>query len=338
MKGHLQFISTVGMTSESWLAYRAKGIGASEVSTILGLNPYKSSIELFYEKIGDPIPTVENMAMFMGKEQEAFIAELWQYWQGSPESVITNYRAGKKIRRCQRVNAYVRNPKFPHLFVSLDRKMNRHGNKDEGALEIKTISGWEANKWEGDIPPAHVIQLQTQLMVCEFEHGELAVLKDGRDFMVYPFEPLPEVQATIANATSDFWQRVTHGRILINQRYEAQRTFNMRLADECEARLHDIEPAADGSDAFTNYLKEKYRQDSGGEMEGTPDLYELAVEHDKCSRQIKEAEKNKALVENRLKKAMGTVPTINFGTLGKVHWKTDSSGKRRFMNKIKPEP
>lgn len=115
------------MSQDDWLSYRYSGIGASEVGTIMGLDDYKSSIELYYEKIGQGSRyTLENLAMFLGKEQEDFIASIWQHWDGTVEGMIANYRAGKIVRRCQRVNAYVRNPKYPWLFVSLDRKINKH--------------------------------------------------------------------------------------------------------------------------------------------------------------------------------------------------------------------
>ena len=40
------------MTREEWLEERKKGIGGSDAATILGLNPYKTSIQLWEEKTG----------------------------------------------------------------------------------------------------------------------------------------------------------------------------------------------------------------------------------------------------------------------------------------------
>ena len=40
------------MTREDWLEERKKGIGGSDAATILGLNPYKTTIELWEEKTG----------------------------------------------------------------------------------------------------------------------------------------------------------------------------------------------------------------------------------------------------------------------------------------------
>ena len=35
-----------------WLEQRIKGIGGSDVSSIIGMNPYKSNVDLYREKLG----------------------------------------------------------------------------------------------------------------------------------------------------------------------------------------------------------------------------------------------------------------------------------------------
>ena len=37
---------------ETWLKERSKGIGGSDAACILGLNPYKTNVELWKEKTG----------------------------------------------------------------------------------------------------------------------------------------------------------------------------------------------------------------------------------------------------------------------------------------------
>lgn len=44
------------MTEKEWLEERKKGIGGSDAATILGLNPYKSNIDLWAEKTGKKEP------------------------------------------------------------------------------------------------------------------------------------------------------------------------------------------------------------------------------------------------------------------------------------------
>lgn len=342
MKSKLILVPTGEMSQEDWLKYRKRGVGASDVGTILGVNPYKCSAQLFYEKLGEEIFTIENMAMFLGKEQEDFISNLWQYWDpANPDqgTLIRNFREGKRIRRCRRVRAYVNNPDYPWLFVSLDRVINKtQGNvySPEGALELKTIAGYEADKWEAGIPPAHVLQVQTQLAVCEFTFGELAVLKDGRDFDVYPFEYNAGICETILTRTKEFWDRVEEGRKLMTRRFEAARNFNYQEAEKIDEDLVAIEPPPDGSEAFAKYLKERYRIAEPGEQKGTDEQLEWAQGHQTLKTQIKDLEGQAREQENKLKNVLRDgADKLDFGPHGYVSWKVDSRGSRRFLNGLK---
>lgn len=337
MKSHLILKSTKDMSPEEWLLYRKRGIGASEVGAILGLSPYKSSIELFYDKIGEGLGyTTENLAMFLGHEQEPLLAKMWQYWDGSQESMISNFRAGNIVRKCHRVNAYVHNPEYPWLFVSLDRKIVKHDGKDEGTLELKTIGGYEADKWESGIPPSHIVQVNTQILVCEFLYGELATLRDNRNFDVLPFDRHDSICQTIVSQTGAFWKKVEEARKILTQRFEAQRNFNQREVEELTAQLQELEPEPDGSDAFNDFLKEKYKIARPGGRPGTLEQQADAEAHKLVTGQIKSLNEKKQLFENRLKNDIRDgCERLEFQDGGYVSWKADSNGVRRFLNKVK---
>jgi len=336
MRSDLIFVDTKQMDLMAWLQYRKGGVGASDVGCILGLDQYKASIQLFYEKIGDDIGyNVENIHMFMGKEQEAFVADLWQYWGGSEESMIVNKRQGQIIRKCRRMNAYVLNPKYPWLFVSLDRIINKHDDKEEGALEIKTLSGHEQDKWESGIPPKHLIQVQTQMGVCGFDYGELAVLRDGRRFEVTPFPFNPELFDGIVEHTHEFWQKVERGKEILIKRFQAKSNFNYKDVDELTAELAELEPQPDGSDAYTSFMKEKYKTTRPTGKKGTPAQYNWARDHQAAAAQIKQLEEQKRLSENKIRKALGESERLDFGKDGFVSLHPDVNGVRRFINRVK---
>ncbi|MGE8099101.1 lambda-exonuclease family protein [Pseudomonas fluorescens] len=48
----LRLISTKELPREDWLAVRKQGIGSSDAGVAVGLNPYKSQLELWMEKTG----------------------------------------------------------------------------------------------------------------------------------------------------------------------------------------------------------------------------------------------------------------------------------------------
>jgi len=337
MKSKLELIPTGGMDREEWLNYRHTGIGASEVGAILGLDDYTSSLELYYYKVGEVAKfDTESMAAFMGREQEDLIARLWQYWDGDEDSMIRNFRAGQIVRKCQRVNAYVRNPDFPWLFVSLDRKINRTAGKGEGTLELKTLGSWEADKWEAGLPPKHVVQVQAQVGVCEFDFGEMAVLLDGRRMDVFPFEKSATIWEHVVTRTKDFWDRVVQGRKFVNEKYHAMTQFNQKRVDELTAEIDRLAPEPDGTLAYADYLAKRFQKPSSAERKGTPAELLAAQEHKRVTDQLKEIQEIKNLHENTLKKGMGDVcQCLDFGTDGKVYWHKTEKGSRFFRNKVK---
>lgn len=340
MNRSLVFTNVKGMSDDDWMRFRKRGIGASEVGAILGLSEYTSSMELYYDKIGEELNyKVENIAMLMGHETEPLNSKLWQYWEGTEESIVRNYRAKRIVRKAQNVNGYIQNPKYPWLFVSLDRKINKHiwkgEQRGEGALELKNMSGFERNKWETGIPAPYLVQVQTQCLVCEFDYGELCIMQDGRGIEVYQFERNKEICEAIIEQTHEFWKKVERGRILKTQIYEAERNFNQILANELRAEIQMLEPDPDGSDGLEKFLKEKYRKGTEGERTGKPDELVWGIKHLNAKNQIKELTSTVQECENHLKHSMREMEVLNFGTDGKIYWSNDISGKRVFRNRLK---
>ncbi len=336
MKANLQLISTKEMSREEWLTYRHTGLGASEVGIILGLDDYTSSLELFHYKIGSVAKfDVEGMSQFMGREQEDLVAKLWQYWDGDEQSMIENFRTGRIIRKCQRVNAFMRNPEYPWLYVSLDRKINKQGDKGEGTLEIKTIGGYEADKWAAGLPPKYVTQVQTQMLVGEFGWGEMAILQDGRKMNVLPFDRSPGIMEHIVTKTKAFWDKIVQGRKLVNEQYVARINFNERRVQEINAELDMLAPEPDGTLAYADYLSEKFNRPRYPDRLGTEEEYNTAVLQFQLSEQMKEVAEQKILQENRLKKWMGEYQVLDFKERGKIYWSVNSAGNRTFRNKLK---
>lgn len=48
----LRLVGTKELPREDWLAVRKQGIGSSDAAAAVGLNPYKSQLELWLEKTG----------------------------------------------------------------------------------------------------------------------------------------------------------------------------------------------------------------------------------------------------------------------------------------------
>lgn len=316
---------------KSWKEFKFPCIGASEISSIVGLNPYKSIIELFYEKVGLKEPWVEeNEAMFWGKEGEANIADKWQYWDGDKTTYIPNFRAGNVIRRCRRSNSYIQNIDFPFLFCSLDRIINKGIQKKEGVLECKEISGFASKMWEEGIPPMYVAQLQDQLLITELEDGELAILKDGRYFEVLPFDRSEPITAQLLADSGRFFELVKAGcaEFLLSQYAPDESTKLMHLA-----RVDDLSPDPDGSLSYQSYLKENY-DDKGLELTGNLEHLTWAQDYTWFNQAMKEMEARQNLRKNKLMAFMKDAAIIKFGEEGYVSWKQGKTS-RTFLVKVK---
>ena len=53
-------VSTEDLPREQWLEYRRKGIGGSDAAAVLGISPFRTGRDLYYDKLnsGHPLPAV----------------------------------------------------------------------------------------------------------------------------------------------------------------------------------------------------------------------------------------------------------------------------------------
>jgi predicted phage-related endonuclease len=316
---------------DAWQSFDFPCVGSSEAASVIGLNPYQSVIELYFEKVGiKPTYREDNINMFWGKAHEDTIADMWQYWEGSPESLIENFNNGKIVRRCRKMNAYAINKTMPFLFTSVDRIINKTGSSKEGVNECKTIGGFYAKTWENGIPPMYVIQLQQQILVLELDFGEMTILQDGRDFQVYPFDKAPNIQTKILDGTLDFYKRVRAGiEYYILSKYTEHDDEEQQLL----ALVDNYSPEPDSSVSYRDYLNKTY-DDKGIEMKGGPEEMKLAQDYVFFNEMMKKMESCQLLRSNKLKAIMKDANTLGTEE-GNVTWKANSKGSRVFNCRVK---
>lgn len=150
---------------EEWLKKRTSYIGGSDASCIVGMNPYKTNIELWEEKTGRRVaPDISNESYVKyGHDAEEYLRELFAIDYPQYQVLYEN-------------NNMWLNGKYPFAHASLDGWLiDEDGRK--GVLEIKTtniLQSMQKEKWKDRIPDNYYIQVLHYLMVTEFE---FAVLK-----------------------------------------------------------------------------------------------------------------------------------------------------------------
>jgi predicted phage-related endonuclease len=337
------WVSSVGMTYDEWLLNRNKSIGASEVATIVFGSKYSSSLEIFYAKIGAPKSNYENLRMYLGKVTEEISADLWKHYAGTEQSVVDNIRKGTPVKDCVDLKATAFNDKFPWLSATPDRKILpvlKYAGRGDGSLEIKNTQGFILRSYEGKLPVENIIQLVTQMMVCEWDYGNLFYFVDNMRCECHELERgdlTKGVEETVLHHTEKFWTNVLAGRKVYNAMYEAKRSMNMRMVAECERELASLEPPVQNTDGWRSFLTKRYEDKLAGVgvIPGKPEQLQIAKAHKELSSKIEILETEQRALDIQLKMAMGDYNTLDFGKEGKVYWKENKNGTRIFSNKIK---
>lgn len=182
-----KLVSTLNLDKESWLKYRKQGIGGSDAGAVCGLNPYRTAIQVYYDKTSDSIEDVDNEAMRQGRELEEYVAR--RFCEAS----------GKKVRRA---NAMFYDEKNPFMLADVDRMIVG----ENAGLECKTASPYSEERWRDDkIPLSYQLQCYHYMSVCNADSWYIAVLIYGRDFKYYRIERDDEVIENLIRIEKEFW-------------------------------------------------------------------------------------------------------------------------------------
>jgi putative phage-type endonuclease len=172
-----RLVKTNDLSRDDWLEVRKNGIGSSDAAAAVGLNPYKSQLELWMEKTGrdaglpKPDPNDDTSPMFWGTLLEAFVAAHY------------TKKSGNRIRK---VNAVLQHPEHSWMLANLDREVM--GAADVQILECKTAGMNGAKLWREGVPEYVQIQVHHQLGVTGKQAADVAVLVCGNEFRIYRIE------------------------------------------------------------------------------------------------------------------------------------------------------
>ena len=191
-----KLVSTLNLDKKSWLRYRKRGIGGSDAGAVCGLNPYRTAIQVYYDKTSDEIEEIDNEAMRQGREFEDYVAG--RFCEAS----------GKKVRRA---NAMYYDEKNPFMLADVDRMVVG----ENAGLECKTASPYMAEKWEdGKIPLSYQIQCHHYMSVCNTDAWYIAVLIYCKEFKYYRIERDEQVIADLIRIEKEFWREHVMKRVM----------------------------------------------------------------------------------------------------------------------------
>ena len=140
--------STADLTREAWLTYRRLGIGGSDAASVLGISPFRTGVDLYYDKLGLPMEDSEEnwVAMEVGTLLEDLVARIFAKKTG--------------LEVCP-MPVMFQHTEHPWMLADVDRLVNLPDGKT-AILECKTTNYNARDKWEYDGKPIVPQYYETQ--------------------------------------------------------------------------------------------------------------------------------------------------------------------------------
>lgn len=175
--------------SVAQLAMREKFLGASEIASVCGLNPFSGPIDVYLKKTGQAIESDDEDAQFrkeLGHRIEGLIADLYAE------------KTGRVIAPCDTII----HPSEPWAGCTPDRQIV---GQDVG-VEIKNVGIRVISHWANNAPPDYVAaQCQYQMWITGWKRVDIAALLGGRDFVIHTVERDEETIGMLADIGRRFW-------------------------------------------------------------------------------------------------------------------------------------
>lgn len=279
-----RLVDTRALDRSAWLAIRQSGIGSSDAAAAVGLNPYKSQLELWMEKTSRQSGNIEP------NHDDKLTSPL--HWGQVLEPLVAEHYARHTGHRVQRVNAILQHVEHPWMLANLDREIV--GNDAVQILECKTAGLFGAKLWKDGVPEYVQLQVMHQLAVTGQQAADVAVLLGGHDLQIHRIERDEAMIAQLIALEAKFWEFVEN----------------------------DTPPPADGSDSADKALRTLFPQDDGETLDLSHDvtLSQAFVDLQRVRHTLDDAKKEEAKLKHTLQQAMGNATLATFPS-GSLSWK-----------------
>ncbi|MEE4151779.1 lambda-exonuclease family protein [Pseudomonas viridiflava] len=281
----LRLVGTKQLPREEWLAVRKQGIGSSDAAAAVGLNPYKSQLELWLEKTGR-----DTSLPKLDPQDEDSPA----YWGNILEPIVATHYTRRSGHRVRRVNAVLQHPdpKLAWMLANIDREVI--GASEVQILECKTAGINGARLWKEGVPEYVQLQVMHQLAVTGKQAADVAVLLGGQHLEVHRIERDESMIARLIDLERLFWDYV----------------------------VSDTPPPADGTASAEAALRCLYPEDNRQTLDFSQhtELASTYLELKAVRQRIAQQETREAQLKQTLLQAMGEASRAEFSD-GYISWK-----------------
>lgn len=190
-KQYVKELDTTKITKEQWLQERKRGIGGSDVASILNQNKYKNSYQLWLEKTGQiEIKFEGNYFTTIGNLLEEFVAQEFCRETNKEVKKETNFLIHKE---------------YPFMIANIDRWVVG----ENAGLECKTANIFKLKEYEkGNIPKEYILQCMHYMAITGATHWYLAVLIVGtaNKFFTFKIPRSEHLIKIIIQKEKEFWE------------------------------------------------------------------------------------------------------------------------------------
>lgn len=227
------------MLTEAQIEQRRHGLGSSDVAAVVGLNPYRSKIDVYNVKRGIVEDNVGNIdAVIHGNYAEPGILS---HYEDTTGAALTR---GKDI-------GTLSHPDHPWAMATPDAIAEKNGSR--WIVEAKEAGWTVAHRWgpagTEEVPDEYLVQCQWQMFVMDIDRCDLHASVD-RQFRTYTIRRNEALIGQLFARALDFWTKLRNG----------------------------IPPEIDGSSGCADLLTSLYPEPKGERVQADEEAEALAIE------------------------------------------------------------
>lgn len=207
-----RFVKTKSLARNEWLEKRRLGVCGSDASIIMGLNKYKSILELWQEKTNRvPIEEKENNYTHFGHVMEPIVKK--EFMQ----------RTGLKVRS---INYILQSGIFEWALADVDGIV-REKDGSHSLFEAKTATEFKRDVWEKGIPDEYYAQVQHYLFVLgpEYRKAYVCAIVGGNTYFCHEVYRDEQYIQELMERERIFWECVVHDQEPVPDGSEATTKF-----------------------------------------------------------------------------------------------------------------
>jgi putative phage-type endonuclease len=190
------------MERDGFLEARKSGLGGSDIGAVIGVSPYKSALDVYYDKVEPKTEQEHNELFYWGHALEKPVGD--RFIKDHPDFEVI------------RDVPLAFHPNNEWMLANVDGLFDDDKGQ-RGILEIKTVNAFAADDWglenSDEVPLAYACQVAHYMAVMDADYAIVAALFGGNSYKEFRIERDLEIEHTIIQRGGDFWNNNVIARV-----------------------------------------------------------------------------------------------------------------------------